>query len=120
MIMGKAVYGIPVDDLRHCPAWLRVSDKVAKEPAFAGRSKKKSPSEERSKPKTLNVFLFGEKLNDDPITMNQIMKTYDISKSTIEYRLRVGGASRDGYSFEIVFEGTYSKGNKKPAYEATA
>ena len=95
---------LPIDDTRHCPIGVRISDKPTTRSTKTTyiRGKNKEPFTA----KRVYVFKFGRQIYAKSHTVSELAEMLMIPVGTINATLQRNGKTRDGHSFKIHLDTT--------------
>jgi hypothetical protein len=90
---------LPIDDLRHCPEWLRISDGVAKTPFTGCSNVEKSGT--KQKPRMIYALIKGQRVFAEPMMVGKLSQEIGVKPATISACIREDRNTREGYRFEV-------------------
>ena len=95
------------DFLSYCPVGLRRTDQPStRAPKHIGSQSRKRGRAPKFTAKRIYVFLGGVQIYNEPRTVSEIAELQMIPVGTINATISRNGKTRDGYSFEVVANGT--------------
>ncbi len=102
---------LPINDLRHCPKWLRITDTDHKSCAGpSGRPAKELKGRKRKKEVVVRLYQEMRDGTDREIdrgTYRELEENHAFRIGTMRDRVSTGKKTRDGYSFKKVEEDQY-------------
>lgn len=98
----KTEKAIPIDDMRHCPPGLRISEKEIPDKRPVNKPKRVKVG---FKPKKMLCFLHGVQQFKKPYTVSQLTERIPVSISNINATIGRNGTTK-GYTFEVVKDET--------------